>query len=84
MMGADHDDRVDPMHARKFVAAIQNSGSPSRAWLRIEANAGHGGSDQVGKTIDASADQLSFLFEELKMTVPGTEGAEKVGSLPAK
>ena len=41
MMSADHDDRVDPMHARKFVAAVQNAGGHGApALLRIEANAG--------------------------------------------
>lgn len=72
MMSADHDDRVDPMHARKFIAAVQNAG-PGRglAYLRIEANAGHGGSDQVRKSIESSADQLAFLFSTLGVTPAG-------------
>jgi prolyl oligopeptidase len=62
MMSSDHDDRVDPFHARKFVAAVQAAtGGKSAAWLRIEANAGHGGGDQVSKAIEASVDQLAFL-----------------------
>ncbi len=71
MLSSDHDDRVDPMHARKFVARVQQlsaSGAPS--WLRIEANAGHGGADQVAKTIDASADQVAFLFSQLGVSPP--------------
>lgn len=72
MMSADHDDRVDPFHARKFVAAVQQA-SPvnARAWLRIEQNAGHGGSDQVAKAIESSADQVSFLLGALKVVSPG-------------
>jgi prolyl oligopeptidase len=63
MMSADHDDRVDPFHARKFVAAVQQAtGGQTPVWLRIERNAGHSGSDQVGKAIESSADQLAFLF----------------------
>ncbi len=63
MMSADHDDRVDPFHARKFVASVQQAtGGKSPAWLRIERNAGHGGADQVAKAIESSADQLAFLF----------------------
>jgi prolyl oligopeptidase len=63
MMSADHDDRVDPMHARKFLAAVQNApshGTP--ALLRIESNAGHGGADQVAQAIQTGADTFAFLF----------------------
>ncbi|MHB8873259.1 MAG: prolyl oligopeptidase family serine peptidase [Myxococcaceae bacterium] len=65
MMSADHDDRVDPMHARKFVAAVQAANPGGKAYLRIEANSGHGGADQVKKTMASSADQMVFLFETL-------------------
>lgn len=65
MMAADHDDRVDPLHARKFVAAVQHEGGAAPALLRIEANAGHGGADQVAKAIDSSVDLYGFLFRVL-------------------
>ena len=69
MLSADHDDRVDPMHARKFVAAIQHdTAGEAPVLLRIEANAGHSGADQVKKSIAKSADMYSFLFEQLGMT----------------
>ncbi|MBL9039343.1 MAG: S9 family peptidase [Archangium sp.] len=64
MMSADHDDRVDPFHARKFVARVQQAGSDT-AWLRIEQHAGHGGADQISKAIEASVDQYAFLFQTL-------------------
>jgi prolyl oligopeptidase len=70
MMSADHDDRVDPMHARKFIAAVQAASPTSPALMRIEMNAGHGGADQVAKSIQSSADQVAFLFQVLKMTPP--------------
>lgn len=71
MMSADHDDRVDPMHARKFVAALQNLDGPGApALLRIEANAGHGGADQVAKSIESQADLYAFLFQTFEMTGP--------------
>ena len=73
MMSADHDDRVDPMHARKFVAAVEASGSAAPVLLRIERNAGHGGADQVAKAIESSADLYAFLFATLGL-----------GSAPAK
>ena len=65
MLAADHDDRVDPMHARKFVAAVQAASPSSLSLLRIESNAGHGGADQVAKAIESSADTYAFLFEVL-------------------
>ena len=63
MLSADHDDRVDPMHARKFVAAIRDASPLSPTLLRIEKNAGHGGADQVEKSIEQNADIYGFLFE---------------------
>lgn len=66
MLSADHDDRVDPFHARKFVALVQAADPTGLSWLRIEANAGHGGSDQVGKAIENSADQVAFLMSRLR------------------
>jgi prolyl oligopeptidase len=65
MMSADHDDRVDPFHARKFSAAVQAASPDTVTWLRIEAHAGHGGADQVAKNIESSADQLAFLRAQL-------------------
>lgn len=74
MMSADHDDRVDPFHARKFVAMVQGaSKGKSQAWLRIEMNAGHGGADQVAKAIESSVDQLAFLFSTLGVTPPSRQ-----------
>jgi prolyl oligopeptidase len=74
MMSADHDDRVDPMHARKFVARLQSAeaGQPNAAQvlMRIEQHAGHGGADQVRQAIQASADMYAFLFSALKVEPP--------------
>jgi prolyl oligopeptidase len=68
MMSADTDDRVDPMHARKFTAAVQHaSSSKVPALLRIERNAGHGGADLVKAAIDAKADTFAFLVDALRM-----------------
>lgn len=66
MFSADSDDRVDPMHARKFTAAVLNaSSSPHPILLRMEKKAGHGGCDMVKKTVARTADELAFLFKEL-------------------
>ena len=66
MLSADSDDRVDPMHARKFAAAIQWASSSGRpALLRIEANAGHGGADLVKQAVDQYTDIYAFLAARL-------------------
>jgi prolyl oligopeptidase len=76
MLSADHDDRVDPFHARKFVAQIQRVSPNTPALLRIEANAGHGGADQVAKAIEASADMVAWLMEMLEVPAPKMEATK--------
>ena len=64
---ADHDDRVDPMHARKLAAVVQaNQQGDAPVLLRIERNAGHGGADMVKQQVEAVADQLAFLASQLR------------------
>jgi prolyl oligopeptidase len=64
---ADHDDRVDPMHARKLAALLQAAQTgDAPILLRIERNAGHGGADLVKQQVERSADQLAFLEALLK------------------
>lgn len=59
---ADHDDRVDPLHARKFAAVIQaNQTADAPVLLRIERNAGHGGADMVKQVVERVVDQLTWL-----------------------
>jgi prolyl oligopeptidase len=59
---ADHDDRVDPMHARKLAAQLQAAQTgDAPILLRIERNSGHGGADLVKQQVERAADQLGFL-----------------------
>jgi prolyl oligopeptidase len=68
MLSADSDDRVDPMHARKFTAAIQHaSSSKAPVLLRVAKNAGHGGADLVRQSIEKNADMFAFLRQSLHM-----------------
>ena len=61
------DDRVDPMHARKFAAALQDAAPPDRAVLfRCEPNAGHAGADAVSAEVERSADVYAFLLAALE------------------
>ncbi|HEV7559025.1 MAG TPA: prolyl oligopeptidase family serine peptidase, partial [Kofleriaceae bacterium] len=66
MMSSDHDDRVDPLHARKMVAAMQAATSGTAPiWLRIEQNAGHGGADVVKQQVEEWADAYVFVMAQL-------------------
>ena len=67
MMAADSDDRVDPMHARKFVAMLQwaTEGQDTPILLRVEKNAGHGGADLVKSRVSSSTDMVTYLLDQL-------------------
>jgi prolyl oligopeptidase len=68
---AQNDDRVDPMHARKMAAAMQAAtSSPNPILLRLETSSGHGGGDQVQKTIVYATDLWGFLIHELGAKTP--------------
>jgi prolyl oligopeptidase len=66
LMSADHDDRVDPMHARKFAAELQRASSGGPVLLRVERHSGHGGADLVKSTVEKLADQLAFALDQMK------------------
>ncbi len=77
MFSADSDDRVDPMHARKFTAALRYATVGAHPVLfRVETMAGHGGADMAKKRVERHADEMAFLFNELGMK-PGPEGSEE-------
>ena len=65
VLSADSDDRVDPMHARKFSAALQAASTGGPVLLRIERNAGHGGADKTAAAVEQLADEYAFAWEHL-------------------
>ncbi|MFM7202543.1 MAG: prolyl oligopeptidase family serine peptidase [Myxococcota bacterium] len=66
MQAADNDDRVDPLHARKFTARLQAAqGGAAPVIMRVERNAGHGGGDMVKKQIDQLVDMYSFVMHQV-------------------
>jgi prolyl oligopeptidase len=79
MMGADSDDRVDPMHARKLIAKVQAAiakvPDARPALFRLEKNAGHGGGDMVKSAVEQFADQFAFLAWQLGVTLPEAKAA---------
>jgi prolyl oligopeptidase len=65
LLSADSDDRVDPMHARKFAAELQWASSGGPVLLRVEKHSGHGGADLVKANVEKIADEYAFAFSQL-------------------
>jgi prolyl oligopeptidase len=67
---ADTDDRVVPMHGKKFAAALQAADAGDNPILiRIETKAGHGGGKPTSKRIEEAADTYAFLFKVFGMNL---------------
>lgn len=68
----DGDTRVDPMHARKMVAALQAATSARPrdrpVLLRAEADVGHG-ARSVARGVALAADELAFLADQLGLQI---------------
>jgi prolyl oligopeptidase len=62
----ESDSRVDPMHARKMAARLQQVPTArGPILLRVESRAGHGQGKPISKVVDEWTDVWTFLFEEL-------------------
>lgn len=63
---AESDTRVDPMHARKMAARLQELQRDRErpVLVRIEKNAGHGAGKPTTKVAEEMADELGFAFAE--------------------
>lgn len=65
---ADTDDRVVPLHAKKFAARLQEAQTGDNPiLLRVEKNAGHGLGKPTSKIIEEQTDLYTFLFNELNI-----------------
>ncbi|HEX3810143.1 MAG TPA: prolyl oligopeptidase family serine peptidase [Rhizomicrobium sp.] len=70
-----NDGRVNPMHSRKFAAALQAANSSSNPiLLRTDKNAGHGIGSSLDDRIALQADALTFLFDQFGMAYPPAAG----------
>jgi prolyl oligopeptidase len=71
IFSAESDTRVDPMHARKFAARLQEATAGKVSiLLRMEGKAGHGAGKPMAKLIAQYTDELAFLLDELAMSTP--------------
>ncbi|MHB2019040.1 MAG: prolyl oligopeptidase family serine peptidase [Candidatus Xenobia bacterium] len=66
LLSADSDDRVDPMHARKFAAMLQARSAGGPVLLRIERHAGHGGADLIKAAVEKWADMYAFTLSQMQ------------------
>ena len=70
MVSGDGDTRVDPLHARKMTAMLQWATGPARpdrpVLLDYDTKSGHSGGRPLAKQIDELADELGFLFWQLR------------------
>jgi prolyl oligopeptidase len=66
MLTPDSDDRVDPMHARKFVAEMQWASTGGPVIMRVEKHSGHVGADLVKANVEKIADEYAFALAQLR------------------
>ena len=66
VLSADSDDRVDPLHARKFAAELQWASSGGPVLLRVEKHSGHGGADLQRALVERLADEYAFALDQMK------------------
>lgn len=60
IVAGENDTRVDPLHAKKFVAALQNNtGQINPIMLRMDFDSGHGS----GKSTQQQVEDLQFVME---------------------
>lgn len=72
--GSANDARTDPVHARKFMAAVQwadaDHGQEEPIFLFIQQDSGHGGAVVVDQQADQKARHLGFLMEQVGLQAP--------------
>ena len=62
----DSDTRVDPLHARKMTALVQNANSSGKPiLLHYDTEGGHSAGLPIAKQIENAADMLAFLVSQV-------------------
>jgi prolyl oligopeptidase len=74
LITAEHDTRVDPLHARKMTARLQAATiGEGPILLRVEPKAGHGVGKPITKLIEEGTDVWSFLIWQLGASRSGPD-----------
>jgi prolyl oligopeptidase len=63
IVASEHDERLDPMHSRKFAAALDDANPCGTVYLRTEREGGHGGASGASDWMQESADIYTFALE---------------------
>ena len=72
LLTGEADSRVDPMHARKMAARLQEAQAAEHPiLLRVETRAGHGAGKPLAKILEEATDLWTFLFDQLELSPPG-------------
>jgi prolyl oligopeptidase len=66
---AEKDTRVDPLHARKMVAMLQENSKENEVYLYTEKDAGHGSGKPVIKIVENQAMLLTFFSKRLGLII---------------
>ncbi len=68
VIAGENDTRVDPLHAKKFVAALQNNpGQINPILLYMDYDSGHGSGKSTEQTIHDLEVQYGFIMNQLGM-----------------
>ncbi|NOX86874.1 MAG: S9 family peptidase [Chlorobi bacterium] len=68
LITGDHDDRVPPFHTYKFLATLQEKGSPESLYLLyLLHGAGHGGAGTVDDSMDKLLFKYHYLYNQLDL-----------------
>lgn len=71
LMTGANDGRVNPLHSRKFAAALQAAQASDRPiLLRTSDTSGHGIGSSTDDQLFVQTDRLTFLFDQLGMELP--------------
>jgi prolyl oligopeptidase len=65
---AEAGERVDPLHARKFAAALQMASTGDEVLLRVDWDSGHMGSGLVSSEAEKRADEYAFALNAMGIT----------------
>jgi prolyl oligopeptidase len=64
----ENDARVDPLHAKKFAAALQNNpGQTNPVYLYVDFESGHGSGQSVEQQVESIELEWRFLMNDLGM-----------------
>jgi prolyl oligopeptidase len=68
---SENDARVNPLHARKMIARMQEADPDGKPILyRIQRDSGHGYGTTLSTIIEQFAEEYAFLMDRLGMEVP--------------